>query len=150
MGMGEAEALDELAGPLRERLLRDAGAVEGRADLHERIGELVERECGLLDAAARARLDPAGAEPSIGLVARARAAGPGGRAGSAVALRGGEAVRHATGRIGAPLGRGVDGASVLVDARLPVGSRLNVVTPPLALAGAILTIRRSPRRGASA
>ena len=50
------EALEELAGSLRDRLLGEAGAHAG--DLHERIRALVDREAGLLDADARGRLAP--------------------------------------------------------------------------------------------
>lgn len=45
-------------------------------------------------------------------------------------------------RIVARVGRRVDEASPMVDARLPDGSRVNVIIPPLALRGAALTIRR--------
>ncbi|GAB4401161.1 MAG: CpaF family protein [Anaerolineales bacterium] len=45
-------------------------------------------------------------------------------------------------RIVAPLGRRVDEASPYVDARLPDGSRVNVIIPPLALNGPVLTIRK--------
>ncbi len=45
-------------------------------------------------------------------------------------------------RMIAPLGRRVDEASPICDARLPDGSRVNVVIPPLSLGGSILTIRR--------
>src|SRR5438874_203176 len=41
-------------------------------------------------------------------------------------------------------------AEPLCDARLPDGSRVNVVIPPLALDGTVLTIRRFRRRGLSA
>lgn len=44
-------------------------------------------------------------------------------------------------RIVAPLGRRIDEGSPLVDARLPDGSRVNAVVPPIALKGAALTIR---------
>ena len=56
---------------------------------------------------------------------------------------------HAIERILAPLGRRVDEASPLCDARLPDGSRVNVVIPPLALSGPCLTIRRFRRHGFS-
>ena len=49
---------------------------------------------------------------------------------------------HVIDRILAPLGRRVDEASPMVDARLPDGSRVNAVIPPLALDGPALTIRR--------
>jgi pilus assembly protein CpaF len=58
-------------------------------------------------------------------------------------------LEHAIERILAPLGRRVDEASPLCDARLPDGSRVNVVIPPLALGGACLTIRRFRRQGFS-
>jgi pilus assembly protein CpaF len=45
-------------------------------------------------------------------------------------------------RIIAPLGRRIDEASPMVDARLPDGSRVNAIIEPLALNGATLTIRR--------
>ena len=45
-------------------------------------------------------------------------------------------------RIVEPLGRHVDDASPMVDARLPDGSRVNAVIPPLALDGSSMTIRK--------
>jgi len=48
-------------------------------------------------------------------------------------------------RIVAPLGRHVDESSPLVDARLPDGSRVNAIIPPLALKGPALTIRKFRR-----
>lgn len=44
-------------------------------------------------------------------------------------------------RIVAPLGRRIDESSPMVDARLPDGSRVNAVIPPISLNGAALTIR---------
>jgi pilus assembly protein CpaF len=40
------------------------------------------------------------------------------------------------------IGRRVDEASPMVDARLPDGSRVNVIIPPLSLSGALVTIRK--------
>lgn len=58
---------------------------------------------------------------------------------------------HVIDRILAPLGRRVDEASPMVDARLADGSRVNAVIPPLALDGPALTIRRfGPRPLAAA
>ncbi|MEM7133785.1 MAG: CpaF family protein [Chloroflexota bacterium] len=45
-------------------------------------------------------------------------------------------------RIVAPLGRHIDESSPMVDARLPDGSRLNAIIPPLALRGPCVTIRK--------
>ncbi len=45
-------------------------------------------------------------------------------------------------RIVSQIGRHVDEASPLCDARLPDGSRVNVVIPPISLVGPVLTIRK--------
>jgi pilus assembly protein CpaF len=45
-------------------------------------------------------------------------------------------------RIVAPLGRRIDESSPMVDARLPDGSRVNAIIPPLALGGPSITIRK--------
>ncbi len=45
-------------------------------------------------------------------------------------------------RIVEPLGRHIDAASPMVDARLEDGSRVNAVIPPLALDGSLVTIRK--------
>ncbi len=45
-------------------------------------------------------------------------------------------------KIVSAVGRRVDEASPMVDARLPDGSRVNAIIPPLALHGAVLTIRK--------
>nr|WP_306799266.1 CpaF family protein [Alcanivorax quisquiliarum] len=48
-------------------------------------------------------------------------------------------------RILAPLGRRLDEASPMVDARLPDGSRVNAVIPPLALDGPSISVRKFTR-----
>src|SRR5256714_6672800 len=49
-------------------------------------------------------------------------------------------------RLVAPLGRRIDLAQPLVDARLPDGSRVHAVIPPIAIQGPVLTIRRFSAR----
>jgi pilus assembly protein CpaF len=161
------DALERLAVSLRERLVAEAGA--GDADLSSRIRSLVEREAGLLDAEQREALVARVAERSFGLgplesvlrdpaVNEVMVNGPssvfverGGRVEPAAVAFGSEAeLRHVIERILAPLGRRVDEASPLADARLPDGSRVNVIIPPLSLDGPILTVRRFRRRGFTA
>src|SRR4051812_10638452 len=48
-------------------------------------------------------------------------------------------------RIVSAVNRRVDESSPMVDARLPGGERVNVITPPLALTGPTVTIRRFPK-----
>ena len=57
-----------------------------------------------------------------------------------------EAVRAIIDRIVQPLGRRIDEASPMVDARLPDGSRVNAIIPPLALRGPSMTIRKFNRK----
>ncbi len=154
--------LDELAADLRERLLADPGDGE----LTDRIRALVDREAAVLDAGARAELAARIAERAFGLgplepLLRDSAVdevmvcgtGPvwverGGRLEpTGVRFAHEHELRDAIERILAPLGRRVDEAEPLCDARLPDGSRVNVVIPPLALDGPVLTIRRFRRRG---
>lgn len=49
-------------------------------------------------------------------------------------------------RIASSIGRRVDESSPMVDARLPDGSRVNVVLPPLAIDGASISIRKFSRK----
>jgi len=49
-------------------------------------------------------------------------------------------------RIVAPLGRRIDESQPYVDARLPDGSRVNAIIPPLALNGPTLTIRKFSKK----
>jgi pilus assembly protein CpaF len=55
-------------------------------------------------------------------------------------------VRRIIDRIVAPLGRRIDESSPMVDARLPDGSRVNAIIPPLSLLGPALTIRKFARQ----
>jgi pilus assembly protein CpaF len=161
------DALERLAVSLRERLVAEAG--DGERDVPARIREVVEREAGLLDTAQREALVARVAERSFGLgplepllrdpaVEEIMVNGPRAvfveRAGHVepadVTFGSTEELGHVIERILAPLGRRVDEASPLADARLPDGSRVNVIIPPLSLDGPILTVRRFRRRGFTA
>ncbi len=163
------EPIEELAGALRERLIQRARAGEGSGEaMPEQVRALVEHEAAPLEDSERAALcervillatglgplEPLLADPSVEEV---MVNGPG----AVFVERGGRLQRsevsfgsdadlmHAVERILAPLGRRVDEASPLCDARLPDGSRVNVVIPPLSLTGPCLTIRRFRRAGFS-
>src|SRR5437660_3024306 len=51
-------------------------------------------------------------------------------------------LRRIVNKMVAEVGRRIDEAQPMVDARLPDGSRINAVIPPLSLAGALLTVRK--------
>ncbi len=57
-------------------------------------------------------------------------------------FEGEESVVHLIERIVGPLGLRVDGSSPWADARLPEGSRVHAIIPPLSLRGPVLTIRK--------
>ena len=163
------EALDELAVALRGRLIERARSGEASgAGLEAEVRKLVEREAAPLPDEDRAELcarvvllarglgplEPLLSDP---LVDEVMVNGPGevyverrGRlARTGVAFTGEAELMHAIERVLAPLGRRVDEASPLCDARLPDGSRVHVVIPPLSLSGPCLTIRRFRREGFS-
>jgi pilus assembly protein CpaF len=162
------EALDELASSLRERLIERARAGEAGNGLVSEVSELVEAEAAPLPAAERAALrervmllvdgmgplEPLLSDPSVDEV-MVNGAGAvyverqGRLERSEAAFASEPELMHAIERVLAPLGRRVDEASPLCDARLADGSRVNVVIPPLSLGGPCLTIRRFRREGFS-
>ncbi len=161
------EELDALADVLRGRLIEEASN-GGEPDPGARIRMLVERDAGLLDVACREELARMVGERSLGLgpleallrdpaVDEVMVNGPQSvwveRAGrierTEVTFSDAGALAHVIERVLAPLGRRVDEACPMVDARLADGSRVNVVIPPLAVDGSVLTIRRFRRRGMS-
>lgn len=162
----EPSAADALASQLRDRLIasaRDPGSAGIPAA--DRVRALVDREAALLGAAERDELvrlvsqrsfglgplEPLLADPSVDEImvtgTRPVWVERGGRLEPTdVRFADEGALRHAIERILAPLGRRVDEAQPMADARLADGSRVNVVIPPLALDGPVLTVRRFRRR----
>ena len=160
------EAIDELADALRSRLIERAREGAADASLDREVSELVEREAAPLPAADRQALrervlllatglgplEPLLADPKVDEVMvngpdRVYVERSGRIAPTAVQFPSANELMHTIERILAPLGRRVDEASPLCDARLPDGSRVNVVIPPLSLSGPCLTIRRFRRGG---
>jgi pilus assembly protein CpaF len=167
------EALEELAEALRRRLIaraRDGVAVApANGALAAEVRALVDAEAPALPDVERSELaarvvrlatglgplEPLLADPSVdevmvngfsevwvergGVLSRV----------DEVRFDGDAALMHSIERILAPLGRRVDEASPVCDARLADGSRVNVVIPPLSLSGPCLTIRRFRPQGFS-
>lgn len=59
-----------------------------------------------------------------------------------ISFRDNDHVLHIIEKIVAPIGRRIDESMPMVDARLPDGSRVNAIIPPLALKGPSITIRK--------
>lgn len=158
-------ALDEYAGRLREAAIAEARrtgvhGIQGEG-LRQRIAELVDREAAALSPTTREQLVERVLEASVGLgPLEALLADPeideimvngvgsvwierrGHLQQTSVAFASERELLELIERIIAPLGRRVDESSPICDARLPDGSRVNVVIPPLSLEGPLLTIRR--------
>ena len=61
---------------------------------------------------------------------------------TSVSFHNDEHVMRIIDRIISPLGRRIDESSPMVDARLPDGSRVNAIIPPISLVGPVLTVRK--------
>ena len=160
--------MDEFAEALRGQLIERARAGAAGGDVREEVQALVERAAAALSEADRAALcdrvlllatglgplEPLLADPAVDEV-MVNGAGSmyverqGRLEASGATFDSEAALMHAIERILAPLGRRVDEASPLCDARLADGSRVNVVIGPLSLSGPCLTIRRFRREGFS-
>jgi len=162
------EALDDLAVALRGRLIERARSGAATQGVLEEVRALVDREAAPLGEADRAALcervlllatglgplesllaDPAVDEVMVNGPDSVYVERRGKVEHSAAGFDSEADLMHAIERILAPLGRRVDEASPLCDARLADGSRVNVVIPPLSLSGPCLTIRRFRREGFS-
>jgi pilus assembly protein CpaF len=141
-------ALTELEGPASRplvqarlaELLRDEEPLLPAARFERLLGELTDEVAGL------GPLEPLLADPTVTEV---MVNGPGrafveraGRLERVPLVLDGAGIVRLVERVVAPLGLRLDRASPMVDARLPDGSRLHAVIPPLAIDGPCITIRR--------
>ena len=154
--------ISDVASRVHARLLAEAGSAAGPT--RDRVAALVREEAPLLSATAEAAmvaevlaaveglgpLDPLVADPSVSDVL---VNGNGdvwverlGRLERTALVLAPRVVEGLIERIVAPLGLRADRSSPLVDARLPDGSRVHAVVPPLAVDGPCLTIRRFTAR----
>ena len=154
----------DLVEHLRSRAARDArvgGRDMDRDDLAAIVTDMLDEERRILTAAEREAVIEAVLDEALGLgpleallrdpeITEVMVCGPARvfveRAGritpAPVRFQDDAHLLHVIDRILAPLGRRVDEASPMVDARLADGSRINAVIPPLALDGPALTVRR--------
>lgn len=163
--MERAEKLDALAERLRLRLIERARRGDTETGLDDLRG-FVDREAAALSPLDRERLVTRISRRALGLgplealmrdpfVDEILVSGTGPvwveRAGrlerTALAFEDEAALRHTIERLLAPAGRRADDSDPVCDARLPDGSRVNVVLPPVAADGPSVTIRRFRARG---
>ncbi len=155
-GVAVGAPLADAKARIHARLLADGGD----GPLADRVAALIDEEAPLLGGALRRRLvagvladvcglgalEPLLADPEVTEI---MVNGPGRvwieRRGALVRVPvdlDTEAIEHLIEKVVAPLGLRIDRSSPLVDARLPDGSRVNAVVPPLAVDGPCLTVRR--------
>jgi pilus assembly protein CpaF len=160
-----ADPIDRLALAIHRSLVESRAAGGPGGDIAEYVREAVEERAAVLSAESRNLLVERIAREISGLgpleelledrsVEEVMVNGTGrvfverrGRIEAApVSFEDEESLRNTIERILAPLGRRVDEMSPMADARLPDGSRVNVVIPPLAVDGPAVSIRRFPER----
>jgi pilus assembly protein CpaF len=167
----DPDAFARLRERIRAALLAEAPAAlevasrwERRVRVREAVARLLDRDGLILSARDAARLVTEIADTIVGLgpleqlmrdpaVTEVMVNGPERiyveRAGRIepvpLRLEGDAAVRHLIDRVVAPLGLHIDESRPWVDARLPDGSRVHAIIPPLSVNGPTLTIRRFAR-----
>jgi pilus assembly protein CpaF len=168
MNVRDADEIEAVAARFHTILLAQAREGSAGIEIASRLTALVDSRAGILSAESRALIVQRIAERALG-------AGPlerllrdpevdeilvsgtepiwverGGRlAQTDSSFESDDQLRLTIERLLAPAGRRVDEAEPLCDARLPDGSRVNVVLPPLAVDGPALSIRRFRPRGLS-
>jgi pilus assembly protein CpaF len=159
------EGIDRFAEELRDRAISDARRrrlqLGGSDAVRLHIEQLIEREAGALsshrrrelvervvtDAVGFGPLEPLLRDPEIDEIMvngheQVWIERRGAVEATDVQFESAQQLDELVERMIAPLGRRVDEASPICDARLPDGSRVNVVISPLSLGGTTLTIRR--------
>ena len=156
------------AGPAHQRLLREVRQGLARSDVPAdaaAVADLVRRHdavrgtAALRDAAERVLADVAGAGPLQPLLREPEVTdvvvnGPGpvwvdrgtGLRRSGLSIDGETEVRALAQRLVAAAGRRLDDALPYADARLPDGTRVHAILPPLSPQGTCLSLRLPPRR----
>jgi pilus assembly protein CpaF len=168
MNVRDADEIEAVAARFHTILLEQAREGSAGVEIASRLTALVDSRAGILSAESRARIVQRIAERALG-------AGPlerllrdpevdeilvsgtepiwverdGRLAQTDSSFESDDQLRLTIERLLAPAGRRVDEAEPLCDARLPDGSRVNVVLPPLAVDGPALSIRRFRPRGLS-
>jgi pilus assembly protein CpaF len=140
----DPEALRVEIRPIVEQLLHDTIALPQDVDRERLIVDVIDEAIGL-GPLERLLADPSIGEIMVNAPDEIWIERDGRLQRHEAAFSDEDAVRGIIDRIVAPLGRRIDESSPMVDARLPDGSRVNAIIPPLAIRGPALTIRRFNR-----
>lgn len=138
---GAAEKIGEIIEDLVNDLLSKEAEYIPRADKTKIISEITDEVIGLGPITPLLN-DPTVSEVMVNGPNQVYVERKGKLVLSDVSFRDNDHVLHIIEKIVAPLGRRIDESSPMVDARLPDGSRVNAIIPPLALKGPTITIRK--------
>ena len=140
-GTDQEETLEKEISSIVESFLEDEGTYVTKLEKQKLISEIIDESIGF------GPINPLIHDPSISEI---MVNGPdqvyvekkGKLTLSDVSFKDDQHVMRVIEKIVAPLGRRIDESSPMVDARLPNGSRVNVIIPPLSLNGPTITIRK--------
>jgi pilus assembly protein CpaF len=140
-GADPEESLEKEIASIVEKFLNDEGIYVTKLERQKLISEIIDESIGF------GPINPLIHDPSVSEI---MVNGPGqvyvekkGKLTlSGVNFKDDQHVMRVIEKIVAPLGRRIDESSPMVDARLPNGSRVNVIIPPLSLNGPAVTIRK--------
>ncbi|MCL6635379.1 MAG: CpaF family protein, partial [Peptococcaceae bacterium] len=132
-----AERIGELVG----RLIDESGQHVSRSDRQRIISEIIDEAIGFGPITSLLK-DPEVTEIMVNGPRQVYVERGGRLELTPITFRDDQHVMHVIEKIVAPLGRRIDESSPMVDARLPDGSRVNAIIPPLVLNGPAITIRK--------
>ncbi|AEG16220.1 type II secretion system protein E [Desulfofundulus kuznetsovii DSM 6115] len=135
------EPVAERIGDLVGRLIDESGRHVSRSDRQRIINEIIDEAIGFGPITSLLK-DPEVTEIMVNGPRQVYVERGGRLELTPITFRDDQHVMHVIEKIVAPLGRRIDESSPMVDARLPDGSRVNAIIPPLALNGPTITIRK--------
>nr|WP_243113822.1 CpaF family protein [Desulfofundulus salinum] len=135
------ESVAERIGDLVGRLIDESGQHVSRSDRQRIINEIIDEAIGFGPITSLLK-DPEVTEIMVNGPRQVYVERGGRLELTPITFRDDQHVMHVIEKIVAPLGRRIDESSPMVDARLPDGSRVNAIIPPLALNGPTITIRK--------
>lgn len=142
---GQDDGLEKLISEIVERFLEDEGTFITKLEKQKLISEIIDETVGF-GPINQLIHDESVSEIMVNGPNHVYVEKKGRLVLSDVTFKDDQHVMRVIEKIVAPLGRRIDESSPMVDARLPNGSRVNVIIPPLALNGPTITIRKFSER----
>ena len=142
---GQDEDLGQVISGIVENYLEEEGTFISKLDKQKLITEIIDETIGF-GPINRLIQDPSISEIMVNGPQNVYVEKKGRLIRTEVTFKDNQHVMRVIEKIVAPLGRRIDESSPMVDARLPDGSRVNAIIPPLSLNGPSITIRKFSER----